>query len=217
MKNTIKERLIVLSLLLLSFISVSAAEKIISVSQNGNAANAIRSALEKAAAMKGSPVTLKLELGVWNITREESTVRKYYISNTTSEVECADPSKHIALLLRGLRNVTIDGNGSTLMLDGEMSAFVIDNCQNITLRNLNIDNAHPTQTEMTVEADGKDYMICRTHPTSQYRIKDGKVEWYGRGWAFSRGIAQWYDPIKDITWRDWSPTDNVVEARDGAW
>lgn len=75
MKNTIKERLIVLSLLLLSFISVSAAEKVISVSQNGNAVNAIRSALEKAAAMKGSPVTLKLELGVWNITREESTLK----------------------------------------------------------------------------------------------------------------------------------------------
>ena len=116
--------------------------------------------------------------------------------------------------MRGLRNVTIDGSGSTLMLDGEMSAFVIDSCQNITLRNLTIDNAHPTQTEMTVEADGKDYMICRTHATSQYRIKNGKVEWYGRGWAFTNGIAQWYDPVRDVTWRDWSPTDNVVEARE---
>ena len=116
--------------------------------------------------------------------------------------------------MRGLRNVTIDGSGSTLMLDGEMSAFVIDSCQNITLRNLTIDNAHPTQTEMTVEADGKNYMICRTHATSQYRIKNGKVEWYGRGWAFTNGIAQWYDPVRDVTWRDWSPTDNVVEARE---
>lgn len=164
--------------------------------------------------MKGSPVTLKLDLGVWNIPREEAIVRKYYVSNTTSESENPDPSKHIALLLRGLRNVTIDGSGSTIMLDGEMSAFIIDSCQNITLRNLTIDNAHPTQTEMTVEADGKDYMICRTHATSQYRIKNGKVEWYGRGWAFTNGIAQWYDPVRDVTWRDWSPTDNVVEARE---
>lgn len=214
MNKQIKERLLVISLFLLSVITANAADKIIKVSQNGNAASAIRAALEKAAAMKGSPVTLKLDLGVWNIPREESTVRKFYISNTTSESENPDPSKHIALLMRGLRNVTIDGSGSTLMLDGEMSAFVIDSCQNITLRNLTIDNAHPTQTEMTVEADGKDYMICRTHATSQYRIKNGKVEWYGRGWAFTNGIAQWYDPVRDVTWRDWSPTDNVVEARE---
>ncbi len=209
-----KAKLLVLLLFLLSAFSANAADKIIKVSQNGSAASSIRTALEKAAAMKGSPVTLKLDLGVWNIPREEAIVRKYYVSNTTSESENPDPSKHIALLLRGLRNVTIDGSGSTIMLDGEMSAFIIDSCQNITLRNLTIDNAHPTQTEMTVEADGKDYMICRTHATSQYRIKNGKVEWYGRGWAFTNGIAQWYDPVRDVTWRDWSPTDNVVEARE---
>lgn len=209
-----KAKLLVLLLFLLSAFSANAADKIIKVSQNGSAASSIRTALEKAAAMKDSPVTLKLDLGVWNIPREEAIVRKYYVSNTTSESENPDPSKHIALLLRGLRNVTIDGSGSTIMLDGEMSAFIIDSCQNITLRNLTIDNAHPTQTEMTVEADGKDYMICRTHATSQYRIKNGKVEWYGRGWAFTNGIAQWYDPVRDVTWRDWSPTDNVVEARE---
>ena len=209
-----KAKLLVLLLFLLSAFSANAADKIIKVSQNGSAASSIRTALEKAAAMKGSPVPLKLDLGVWNIPREEAIVRKYYVSNTTSESENPDPSKHIALLLRGLRNVTIDGSGSTIMLDVEMSAFIIDSCQNITLRNLTIDNAHPTQTEMTVAADGKDYMICRTHATSQYRIKNGKVEWYGRGWAFTNGIAQWYDPVRDVTWRDWSPTDNVVEARE---
>lgn len=214
MNKQLKERLFTLSLFLLSAITAGAAEKVIRVSQGDNAASSIKAALEKAASMKGTPVTLKLDLGVWNIPREESTVRKYYVSNTTSEKECADPSKHIAVLMRGLRNVTIDGSGSILMLDGEMSAFVIDSCQNITLRNITIDNAHPTQTEMTVEDNGNDYLICRTHPTSQYRIKDGKVEWYGRGWAFTNGIAQWYDPIRDITWRDWSPTDDVVEARE---
>ena len=215
MNKLFKELLFAISLFLLPTITANAAERIIRVSQDGeSAANALKAALEKAATMKGAPVTLKLDLGKWNIPREESTVCKYYVSNTTSETECADPSKHIAMLMRGLRNVTIDGCGSTLMLDGEMSAFVIASCQNITLRNLTIDNAHPTQTEMTVEDNGNDYLICRTHPTSQYRIKDGKVEWYGRGWAFTSGIAQWYDPVRDITWRDWSPTDDVVEARE---
>ena len=79
MNKLIKERLLVLLLFVLSVFTANAADKVIKVSQNGNAASAIRAALEKAAAMKGSPVTLKLDLGVWNIPREESTVRKYYI------------------------------------------------------------------------------------------------------------------------------------------
>lgn len=74
-----KAKLLVLLLFLLSAFSANAADKIIKVSQNGSAASSIRTALEKAAAMKGSPVTLKLDLGVWNIPREEAIVRKYYV------------------------------------------------------------------------------------------------------------------------------------------
>ena len=202
-------------MLLMSIAIASAAEHVINVSQSGvNAASSIAQALEKAAAMNGRPVMIKLAPGVWRIPREDTMQRPYYVSNTTSEHECTDPTKHIALLLRGLRNVVVDGCGSTLMLDGEMTAFVIDSCQNITLRNLTIDNAHPTQTEMTVEQEGSDYLVCRVHPKSQYRIVGGRVEWFGRGWAFSRGIAQMYDRMRDITWRSWSPTDDVVDARE---
>lgn len=130
-----KRKMLLVMLLLMSIAITSAAEHVINVSQSGvNAANSIAQALEKAAAMNGRPVVIKLAPGVWRIPREDATSRPYYVSNTTSEHDCANPTKHIALLLRGLRNVVVDGCGSTLMLDGEMTAFVIDSCQNITLR-----------------------------------------------------------------------------------
>lgn len=116
------------------------------------------------------------------------------------------------MLIKGLKNVTIDGCGSTLMMNGEMTSFVIDSCENLVLKNLSIDNANPTQTELTVRKNGKDFLIAEVHPTSQYKIEKGKLLWFGEGWSFSGGIAQAYDPIKDLTWRSWTPMDGLKKT-----
>lgn len=169
-------------------------------------------ALEKAAGYKGKPVTVKLSPGIYELDRSKSAQVLYYISNTTSETDDPDPTKHIGLYLHSLKNVTIDGCGSTLLLTGEMTSFVLDQCEGIHLKNLNIDYKYPTQTEIEVLEEGKDYLIVQVHPTSQYRIVDEQLEWYGDGWSFKNGIAQSYDRVSDMTWRSWSPTENLIRA-----
>lgn len=169
-------------------------------------------ALEEAATYGGKPVTVKLSPGVYDFSRAESSKRLYHVSNTTSESENPDPVKHIALLLKDLENVTIDGCGSTLLMTGEMSAFVVDHCRNVLLKNFNIDHANPTQPECTVKEVGEDYLIVSVHPAARYRIEDGKLSWYGDGWSFQGGIAQSYDPERDITWRSWSPMSGLKKA-----
>jgi len=174
--------------------------------------NDFRDALEQVQNRKREPVILNLKLGTYYFSRQQSTKELYYVSNTTSEAENPNPVKHIALLLKDQKNVVIDGNGSTLMMTGEMTSFVIDNCESITFRNLNFDYLHPTQTEIKILDKGNDYLIAEVHPTSQYRIEDGKLEWYGDGWSFSGGIAQTYDNEKDITWRSWSPMSDLIKT-----
>lgn len=169
-------------------------------------------ALEKAAGYKGKPVTVRLSPGIYELDRSKSTQVLYHISNTTSESEDPDPTKHIGLYLHSLKNITIDGCGSTLQMNGEMTSFVLDRCEGIILKNLNIDYKHPTQTEVEVLEEGKDYLIVRVHPTSQYRIVDEQLEWYGDGWSFKNGIAQSYDRISNMTWRSWSPMENLIRA-----
>lgn len=61
--------------------------------------------------------------------------KKYHISNTISEEENPDQIKNIGLWLKGLKNVTIDGKGAYIITHGEMTAFVIGQCENIKLRN----------------------------------------------------------------------------------
>lgn len=180
--------------------------------------SAILRALKEAAGEKGRPTTIQIQLGRYVFSRDESTRQRYLISNTASEQEDADQIKHIALHLKGLRNITIDGGGSTLLMDGEMTSFIIDSCHNVTLKNFNIDFIAPTQTEFTVIDQGKDYLLAKVHPTSHYKIENGKLTWYGKGWSFSEGIAQAYDREKDITWRTWCPLEglkNTVELQPG--
>lgn len=169
-------------------------------------------ALEKAAGYKGKPVTVRLSPGIYKLDRSKSTQVLYHISNTTSESEDPDPTKHIGLYLHSLKNITIDGCGSTLQMNGEMTSFVLDRCEGIILKNLNIDYKHPTQTEVEVLEEGKDYLIVQVHPTSQYRIVDEQLEWYGDGWSFKNGIAQSYDRASNMTWRSWSPMENLIRA-----
>ncbi len=190
------------------------ADTIIDVSPvDGPDNQVLAAAIEKATAMKDREVTIRLKTGVYDMDYDHATQRVYHASNTTSERENATALKQIALLLNHCRNLTIDGQGSTLLLDGEMTTFVLDHCQNITLRRLNIDQRHPTQVEMEVTGEGADWLTLRMHPTSQYRItEDRKIEWYGKGWSFTEGIAQWYDRRTDKTWRGWCPTKKMIYA-----
>ena len=200
------------SIWILSIATASAANVIeISALDGANNQNLI-TALKQAARYDGKPVVIKMNPGIYRLFRSEAITLPYYISNTTSESEDPDPTKHIGMLLHSLKNVTIDGCGSTLLMNGEMTGFILDHCQNIVIKNLNIDHQAPTQVEIEILKNGKDYLIAKVHPTSHYRIENGILEWQGEGWKFTQGIAQMYDRWKDITWRSWSPTENLIHT-----
>lgn len=197
----------------LLYLTVTASVVTIPVSPDTGMSNKnLMQALQQAAAMNGQPVVIDLEFGIYYLSRAESVKKVYYISNTTSQQEDPDPTKHIGLLLSKLKNVTIEGNGSTLLMTGKMTNFVMDECENITFRNINFDYQYPTQTEIKILEEDNNSITAQVHPASVYRIKDGKLEWYGNGWSFSEGIAQAYDPEKDVTWRTWSPMSNLVQT-----
>ncbi len=162
------------------------------------------------AALWAQARTIDLEPRVYNIDRSESVDTLCYVSNTTSEAENPEAVKHAAWLFRGEDGLVINGNGATLMLDGEMTAMIFDGCKGVVVKDLTIDNLHPTLTEMTVMEHGDDWMKARVHPDSQYRLEDDHtICWYGKGWEFSRGIAQLYDPERACTWRCHYPFSDV--------
>ena len=197
----------------LFFALTATAQKIIRVTPDTpDMTQKIQAAIEEAKSYNGKPVTIKLQNANYNIYRKSSSHQLYYISNTTSEKENPDQTKHIGLWLKGLKNITIDGKGAHIITHGEMTSFVIDGCENITLKNFTVTAADPTVPELTVTEVGDRHMTVRIHPQSKYLIKDGKFSFVGDSWTLSEGIAQSYDPEKDITWRSWSPLPGLQKA-----
>lgn len=195
------------------FVSQSFAQNVIRVTSiNGDATKEIQAAIEQARTKNGKPVVIELQNTNYHLYRESSSQQVYYVSNTTSENENPDPTKHIGLWLKGLKNVTIDGKGAKLITHGEMTTFVVDECENIKFKNFSINADDPTIPELTVMEVGSNYLTVKIHPQSKYKITDGKFSFFGDSWTLSGGIAQGYDVHKDITWRCNSPLNGMKKA-----
>lgn len=180
--------------------------------ESGDVTQNIQAAIEQARDYNGKPVVIELQNANYHIYRESSSQKLYHASNSASKKENPDQTKHIGLWLQKLKNVTIDGEGAKIITHGEMSSFIIDQCENITLRNFTVTAADPTVPELTVTEVGDRHLTVRIHPQSSYVIKDGKFSFVGNGWSLSEGIAQSYDSQQDITWRSWSPLSGLQKA-----
>lgn len=206
------KKTIFITLCLLIGITVNAQQVIRVAPENGDMTKKLQTAIEQARSYNGKAVVIKLQNADYNLHRESSSQIVYHISNTASEKENPDQTKLIGLWLKGLKNVTIDGQGARFVTHGEMTGFVIDQCENITFRNFTVAASDPTVPELTVTEVGSNFMTVRIHPQSRYTVKDGHFAFVGDNWTLSDGIAQSYDKEKDITWRSWSPLPDLRKA-----
>ena len=149
----------------------------------------------------------------------EGAVRKeYFISNTSTEEECPSKVKTIGLLFEGLKDLTIDGNGATLMFHGKMTTIALEHCENMKLQNLHIDFERPAGSEMTYTkvADGK--VEVSIHPDTRYEIANRRMSLIGEGWRSNRNHCIQYDPKAETfkysqDWNILSGADAVETAR----
>lgn len=125
---------------------------------------------------KQGAVTLKLEKGIYRLTKECSVERTVHTSNTDSVLF---PKKKIGLLIESMNDLTIDGQGSRLLFEGDMMALGILHSKNITIKNLTWDFKVPTTSEMSVkdfnlEELWIDYLIPSCMP---YQIEGNDLIW----------------------------------------
>ncbi len=126
-------------------------------------------ALDKLRKVPGSRF-LELEKGVYRFDKADSPQMILPVSNTIDRGD--SQTKHIGLLLENIDDLTIDGNGAKLLMNGDMSAIVIKNCRNIRLKNLIVDYLCPRVSEMTVmEKDGNSALFS-IHPSSRWILDE---------------------------------------------
>lgn len=159
----------------------------------------------KAASKEKQPCEIILSPGVYDVYDTHLYKKEIHISNTHSEEESPDITRNIFIMLDGLSDLTINGAGCIIKSHGKMTQIAILNCDNVCIKNMSFDYINPAVTEMTVIGVGAGYIDCQVNSDSLYRIKNGKIEWYGDNFCFSSGVSQIYDSKTGFTWREYGP------------
>lgn len=96
---------------------------------------------------------LILEKKIYHLYGKFAFTKDTYISNNSSG------KKRCVFLLDGKKNIVIDGNGAELIFHGYVSPFIINNCENITVKNLKIDYASPMFAQARIEEADTNHLL----------------------------------------------------------
>lgn len=121
--------------------------------------------------------TLFLDGGELHFYPENGYQKEYWISNNGGGM------KSIAFPLIGKKNITIDGQGAKLIFHGKILPFVIDGCENITIKNLSIDYAEPAYFAAKITDSGEDFVEMEYDPEIYHcDVQDKALRFYGENW-----------------------------------
>lgn len=159
---------------------------------------------------------------VYQVRQDDSFVLyDYYCSNTAKKHENPYGMRNAAIYLKNKKNITIDGNGSTLIVHGKMTPLLFDKCENITVRNLTVDYACPTMTEFRILSNNDGICEIKINDDCRFRLDGDDLIWEGE--PDENGTPYWesnyigngrylkiFDPEKE-TCRDYSKADLAFE------
>lgn len=141
-------------------------------------------------------VTIVFPKGRYDFYPQYNDVANYYESNTYDVMP-----KYLAILLKDMQGVTLDGDNSELIMHGRIQPITVDNSQGVTIKNLSIDWDIPLTAQGEVVASGADYFDLRIADESPYLIEDGRLVFVGEGFKSAlsamiefRGSTRYTEP-----------------------
>ena len=123
--------------------------------------------------------TLSLEGKELELFPEGAPEKYYDISNN----DCGE--KPIAFYLNQKEEITIDGEGASLLFHGKILPFTVDNCKKITIKNLSIDYASPFYAQAVItEADDEHTVLKFDQKEFCARVQNSNFCFYSKkdGW-----------------------------------
>ena len=133
----------------------------------GNFSEGFASAVEK---LNGGDV-FSFEKKEYHFYKDFSKQKEIHMSNTDS---LKNPNKYFAMLLENLSDITVEGNGASFVIHGDICALGILGCKNITLKDLTIKYYQPSTIEMKVESINYKTVLFSLPEHTQFYI-DGKI------------------------------------------
>ena len=119
------------------------------------------------------------EPGCYHFYQENTQKRSFAVTNSDQAEQC-----NIALLMEGMENVLLDGQGAQFIFHGDMTPIAISCCQRIKVKNFSIDFEIPLSAEARIlSANKNEIEIFLDHTIFPYAIEDETL-------IFDRGHGQ---------------------------
>lgn len=123
------------------------------------------------------------EQGTYFLDAEKCRKYMLYISNTVGDKEfSADETPHlnaVPFYLNGIHHLVFDGNNSIFIISGKATNIAIEDCTDITLKNMEIRHSHPDMHELRVVRKGIFSVQFAIDKDSIYKVKQGKLYFFG--------------------------------------
>ncbi|CAH1193023.1 hypothetical protein PAECIP111891_00476 [Paenibacillus allorhizoplanae] len=200
---------------------------VITVSYSGDDAGPAVNEAIAAAKTATKPVILDFPAATYHFKDSSAIDAQYYISNTTNAAKAPGGWRKVGLLFKDISDLTIRGNGSSLMFHGVVTPIVFDHAVNVKMNNISFDFKRPVMSEITVAAVGNNYIDMNIHPDSLYKVVNNQLQWTGEVDSNGNAIDNWvargyanvtqtqeYDPISKKTWRVWNALGNPSSVQD---
>lgn len=133
--------------------------------------------------------TVIFEKGTYYIDSEKCRKYMLYITNTVGDNEFSkDETPHlnaVPFYFSGIDNITLDGSNSVFVIDGKVTNIAMENCKNITLKNIEIRHSHPDMHELKVVRKGLFGVDFEIDRDTQYEFADGKGYFFGKDYRYA--------------------------------
>lgn len=142
--------------------------------------------------------------GTYYIDADGCKEHRLYITNTLGDKELdSSETPHlqkVAFYLSKLKNITIDGGNSVFIISGKMTNFVMQHCENITVKNLEIRHACPDMHRLCVKEKSAFHVKFEFDKETTVNFKNGKPYFCGKGFSYpadkGASTANWIPLIK---------------------
>ncbi len=126
---------------------------------------------------------LTLLKGNYVFCSKNADVRKMYISDTVAPEEYPKGTpKNLhktAIVIENIKNMDIDCCGSNFIMDGKMTHIYIKNCENLKIKNLNIETVLPNVHKLTVTKASPFYITFEVDSQGKLTEENGAFYWVG--------------------------------------
>ena len=148
---------------------------------------------------------------------EHSQGFHWHISNHEQAVV-----QRCAILMEGLKNVTLRGHGARLLMHGCLVPLAIVDCQEVAVEELSIDYPVPSVHQLTVLESNPDAdeMLCEVCGETPFRIEDNQFVFEAEGREFRPYWAMPFEANRHLTYQCadhplYQPKQPTLQHREG--